>query len=225
MYEADFKQIIQINRVMNSSALYKNTIITDLEGEQWKDLLGYEGLYMVSNLGRIKSLLSNRILKQWFGGNKQLLVTLCADGIKSKVYVSNIVGACFVGVCDRRKNEVYTHLNMVKTDNRACNIGIESKSSERLLAYHYGRMHDWGIKNAGAGTRFAPLYFYIGTKMDGTEVKYTSEELIEHFGSGARSIFRCIAGEKSFNTAYKMKWRKELIKQLTNGNELERKEE
>lgn len=32
--------------------------------EIWKDIEGYEGLYQVSNLGRIKSLRTNRILKK-----------------------------------------------------------------------------------------------------------------------------------------------------------------
>lgn len=28
----------------------------NLSNEMWKDIIGYEGLYMVSNLGRVKSL-------------------------------------------------------------------------------------------------------------------------------------------------------------------------
>ena len=33
-----------------------NISIPDLDGELWKDIPNYEGLYMASNLGRIKSL-------------------------------------------------------------------------------------------------------------------------------------------------------------------------
>ena len=194
------------------SEIYKNTNLPDLLNEEWRDVLGYEGLYMVSNMGRIKSLLTNKILKQWFNGNKQLMVTLCADGIKHKQYVSNIVGFCFLGVPDRNRNEVFVHLNMISTDNRVCNLGIESKSCEKLLAYHLGVQKDWGIKDMGIKTRFVPKYIYIGTKKDGTEERYLSSELIDKFGSGARSILRCVEGKKSFNTAYKMKWRKEKIK-------------
>lgn len=194
------------------SEIYKNTNYSDLPNEEWKDVLGYEGLYMVSNLGRIKSLLTNKILKQWYSGNKQLMVTLCADGIKHKQYVSKIVGTCFLGIADRKRNEVYVHLNMISTDNRVCNLAIESKRNERLLAYHLGVLKDWGIKDMGIKTRFVPKYIYIGTKKDGTEERYLSSELIDKFGSGARSIIRCIEGKKNFNTAYKMKWRKEKIK-------------
>ena len=208
------KQACSKNMDVSYKDIYKITDITNLPNEEWRPILGYEGLYEVSSLGRIKSLLTNRILKQWFGGNKQLLVTLCADGIKHKQYVSNIVGVCFLGVANRKENEVYVHLNMCKTDNRACNIGIETKHNERLLAYHLGVLKDWGIKDMGVKTRFVPQYLYIGTKKNGEEEVYTSEELIDKFGSGARSIMRCIEKKSHFNTAYKMTWRKEKIANL-----------
>lgn len=37
--------------------------------EVWKDIQGYEGLYQVSNLGRVKSLTKNVIMKQHLGRN------------------------------------------------------------------------------------------------------------------------------------------------------------
>ena len=35
---------------------WQNLDINDLENEIWKDIVGYEGLYKISNLGRVKSL-------------------------------------------------------------------------------------------------------------------------------------------------------------------------
>ena len=32
--------------------------------EEWKDIAGYEGLYQVSNLGRVKSLRNNKMRKE-----------------------------------------------------------------------------------------------------------------------------------------------------------------
>ncbi|MBK8736532.1 MAG: hypothetical protein IPL98_11805 [Saprospiraceae bacterium] len=49
---------------------YKDVENVDFDGEIWKDIYGYEGSYQVSNKGRVKSFLSNKILKQWFCGNK-----------------------------------------------------------------------------------------------------------------------------------------------------------
>lgn len=185
-----------------------------LNGEIWYNIKGYETMYQVSNLGRVKSFLTNRILKQYFGGNEQLQVVLCGNGEKKKMYVSMLVGAAFIGECDRSKNEVYCHLNMIKTDNRACNISIESKSNERVLAYHFGRLRARNFGNTGNRTQFKPRYNYIGTKYDGSEERYTSEELAKKFGSGHVSIIRCAKGVKHFLSAYKMTWRRELINEL-----------
>lgn len=43
---------------------YKILDLADLEGEIWKDIKGYEGLYQCSNMGRFKSIRANKIMKQ-----------------------------------------------------------------------------------------------------------------------------------------------------------------
>lgn len=45
--------------------IYENLSIESLPNEEWKDVVGYEGLYQVSNLGRIRSL--NRLCKSGRG--------------------------------------------------------------------------------------------------------------------------------------------------------------
>lgn len=193
------------------SDIYKDLSMCSLDGEIWRDVTGYETMYQVSNLGRIKSFLTKRILKQYFAGNQQLQVVLCGNGEKKKAYVLMIVGRTFIGECDRDKREVYCHLNMTKTDNRACNISIESKANERRLAYRKRRLRAGNLGKSGVKTQFKSQYYYIGTRSDGSEVRYTSDELIKKYGSGQRSIIRCIKGVKYFRSAYKMTWRRELI--------------
>ena len=36
--------------------IWKNKDLNDIYGEYWKDIFGYEGYYMISNMGRVKSL-------------------------------------------------------------------------------------------------------------------------------------------------------------------------
>ena len=181
--------------------------MNNLPNEEWKDILGYEGIYSVSSLGRIRNVTTDKILKQWEGGNNQLMVTLCADGKKSKVYVSNIVGVCFVGIANRDKNEVYCHLDKNKYNNSVENISIERKSDSHLLNYHLGVQADWGIKNAGVKTQFVPKQLYIGKSIkDGRTRTYTYDELKIKYGTGVRSIFRCLNKEKNFISAYKQNW-------------------
>lgn len=63
--------------------------------ELWKDVEGYEGLYMISNLGRVKSLHgSGRILKQ--SGTIYLHVSFNKNGVQKGFLVHRLVGLAFI---------------------------------------------------------------------------------------------------------------------------------
>lgn len=92
--------------------------------EVWKDIEGYEGIYMVSNLGRVKSLgnKSNHktdvILKQSTQRYKR--VTLY-DGVKRKSYmVHRLVAKAFIPN-ESNKSEV-NHIDCDKFNNSVENL-------------------------------------------------------------------------------------------------------
>lgn len=81
-----------------------------MENEIWKPVENYEGLYEVSNLGRIKSLertvwnkgrgyyktVPERILKPSNNGQGYLFVNLCKDGKMKNCRVHRLVGQAFI---------------------------------------------------------------------------------------------------------------------------------
>lgn len=101
--------------------------------EIWRDIKGYEGLYKVSNMGRVKSLERTfidkigreRYVKECFlkpgtdrGG--YLRVGLC-DGEKRKTFkVHRLVCEAFHENPDNKPQ--VNHINEIKTDNRSCNL-------------------------------------------------------------------------------------------------------
>ena len=69
--------------------------------EIWKDIKGYEGLYQVSNLGRIKSLANNKnkkekIRKTRIDRNGYEVLCLCKDCKTKTFLVHQLVGKAFV---------------------------------------------------------------------------------------------------------------------------------
>ena len=48
--------------------------------EEWRDIPNYEGIYKVSNMGNIKSLITNKILKPSFDRFGDDRVALLAPG-------------------------------------------------------------------------------------------------------------------------------------------------
>lgn len=73
--------------------------------EEWKPVVGYEGVYEVSNMGRVKRLAGTnrtpveRILKPSVSltGIPYLSVFLCKDGRKKRFYIHRLVLEAFVG--------------------------------------------------------------------------------------------------------------------------------
>lgn len=90
--------------------------------EIWKNIEGYEGLYQVSNMGRVKSLKRNkeRILKPAVKNAGYVEVNLYAGGKPKTLKVHRLVCQAFHKNPDN-KPEV-NHINEDKTDNRACNL-------------------------------------------------------------------------------------------------------
>ena len=90
--------------------------------EEWRDVVGYEGLYQVSNQGRVKSFKWNkeRFLKPSMDKDGYLLVTLCAGGKRKTLKVHRLVCEAFHENPDNKPQ--VNHINEDKTDNRACNL-------------------------------------------------------------------------------------------------------
>lgn len=98
--------------------------------EIWKDVVGYEGLYQVSNLGRVKSVertLNNgykwqeKILKLTKKPRGYLRVHLCKNGTCRDEFVHRLVAIAFIPNDDIFATTV-NHKNEDKTDNRVENL-------------------------------------------------------------------------------------------------------
>ena len=92
------------------------------EIEEWRDIKGFESLYEVSNLGRVKSLKfgRERILKPGKDARGYLQVILCKDGKVKKFYVHRLVANTFIP--NPNNLETVNHINEIKTDNRVSNL-------------------------------------------------------------------------------------------------------
>lgn len=106
-----------------------------MEKEIWKDIPGYEGIYQVSNIGRVRGLdrraqrndytirVNGKILAQ--GTNRGSaggyhFVGLNKDGEKKQVYVHRIVASAFLPNPDGLK--FINHKNRNIADNRVENL-------------------------------------------------------------------------------------------------------
>ena len=92
--------------------------------EIWKDIKGYEGIYQVSNLGRVRSLdriysnnhpLNGVILKPYISNSGYLLVGLYKQQKRDRKLLHRLVAEAFIPNPEN-KPEI-DHINTIKTDN------------------------------------------------------------------------------------------------------------
>lgn len=96
--------------------------------EVWKDIKGYEGLYQVSNLGRVKS--KRKMLKPIKG--EYLKVGLSKNGIQKTLYVHRLVAEEFV-----TNSKGFTHINH-KDENKYNNVAKNLEWCTNKYNINYG---------------------------------------------------------------------------------------
>jgi len=125
-----------------------------MEKEIFKDIPEYEGLYQISNLGRVKSLEKKRnvsknsyriyhekILKPVISSKKRkssyTQVTLCNNTVKTKHAVHHLVLETFVSLCPN--NFQARHLDGNPSNNKLSNLAwgtAQDNANDRTLHNH-----------------------------------------------------------------------------------------
>jgi len=159
--------------------------------EQWADVSGYEGLYQVSNQGKIRSVdrvscagrkLKGRLLKPSLSSDKMrnngyLQVNLCKNGVVKLERIHRLVATAFVERQD--VGTVVNHINGIKSDNTAKNLEWLTQKENMRHASKSGL-----IKTKKAVTRIC--------KKTGLRKHYDSQAEARRDGFCTKAIRHCL---------------------------------
>lgn len=129
--------------------------------EEWRDIPGYEGLYQVSSLGRIKSLdrivirggrkhsIKGCLIKQSDNGAGYMMVGLHKDGVVKTAYVHRAVAMAFVQNPDNRP--VVNHIDYNTKNNTPENLEwvYQGENLEHSKCHQPRARRSWKASNTG----------------------------------------------------------------------------
>lgn len=169
--------------------------------EKWKSIEGYEGLYEISTMGRVKSMerkvkngngyriVRERILKPHKHNNGYLQLLIHKEGTIKKYYIHRLVAEAFIS--NPLNFPEVNHLNEDKTDNRLENLEFCDKKH-----------------NCNYGTRIERISKANSKPVKCIETGLTfssATEVKRKFGFTSQSISACCNGKRK--TCGKYHWK------------------
>lgn len=145
--------------------------------EEWKDIPDYEGMYQISNFGRVKSLqrvlphkkygtwtIKERILKPGWVGVKsnqyQIVFLHKGKGEQHCFRIHRLVAENFIPRIDGKN--VVNHIDCDRSNNRVDNLEWVTDKENAVHAWNHGRCDNVGwpsspVVNVETGERFKSI--------------------------------------------------------------------
>lgn len=146
--------------------------------EIWKDMVGFEGRYQVSNLGRVRSILSNhgryqekiKVQRKRSSTCPYLYVQL---SVKDRPYheaVHRAVAKAFIPNPDNKP--MVNHINGDKLKNDACNLEWATCSENHQHAFESGLRSNQHVADRQRGTKIGNSSSYHNVTWDSSRGKW-----------------------------------------------------
>lgn len=183
-----------------------------IQNEEWRPIKGFEGLYEVSNLGRIKS--SKRILKQGINHRGYKYINICDKNKKWKqVEVHRLVALAFL--CNEQNKGQVDHIDANKCNNFVDNLRWvtpkENSNNPNSLEHLRSKMKDEEFKKrrwhrrkeAGGATAPKTIFMYDKNNNFIREFSSITNAAKEFSGNNATIS---VAIDSKTRTAFGYKW-------------------
>lgn len=184
--------------------------------EIWKEIEGYPS-YMVSNMGRVKSLKYGRekTLKPHNNGNGYLSVCLWKNNTYKHMYIHRLVAQAFIPNTENKP--CIDHLNCVRTDNRTENLRwvtyteniinpiTRKKSSDTHREIYQGENNP-NYGNRGKNNPLSKPIVQLTLDNEIVKLWFAAKDAEREKQFDASTITKCCKGKKQTHKNYKWQY-------------------
>lgn len=167
--------------------------LKDLDGEIWADVEGYEGLYEISNFGRVKSFAKSRkgkILTPTFEKVGYSRVILSKDCIHQKYLIHRLVATAFVP--NPENKEEVNHIDGNKLNNYFENLEWVTTSENQKHSLKIGIIKEGAEHRDAKFTKEQVRYIREVCKLKDPE--YNAAALARKFNVGKTAVLNVFYG-------------------------------
>lgn len=133
--------------------------------EEWRDIEGYEGIFQISNLGRVKALerirydknnvayrVREKILSQTLDAYGYPVVGMSVNGVSRAKTVHRLMAKAFIPNPENKR--CVDHINGIRNDNRLENLRWATHSENAMNKFRLNNQVDWADKNMSDESRY-----------------------------------------------------------------------
>lgn len=126
--------------------------------EIWKPVVGYEGLYEVSNFGQVRTI-SGKLMKCYYNRKGYKRICLSKSGKRKNFLIHRLVMAAFKGASDMQID----HIDGDKDNNTLSNLEYVSNIENTFR--HFVRRGSSGLNVSQSGKRYKSQLYYKGRNL------------------------------------------------------------
>ena len=190
--------------------------------EIWRDIEGYEGLYQVSNLGRVKSFYRGIIMRPLLDHSGYLSVALHKNKLEKRFKVHRLVAKAFPEICGEWFDGAQVnHKDCNTTNNNAFNLEWctakyncnYADHGQKISIANKGRKDTQeqclkkSICKMGSKNHKSRATIQYTKDMEFVREWESANQVQRELGWSAGNITQCCNQKKGYNTAYGYIWR------------------